>query len=69
MKQCRSRFSLNIKQRGLFRIHEYLDKLSIHLVKESVNLTVCLGISKTMPLATMLGIEKLTTLSMTCMWT
>ena len=33
--------------------YKYLDKLSIHLVRESVHLTVSLGISKTMPLATM----------------
>ena len=36
-----------------FRYNKYLDKLSIHLVRESVHLTVSLGISKTMPLATM----------------
>ena len=31
----------------------YLDKLSSHLVRETVHLTVSLGISKTMALATM----------------
>ena len=36
-----------------FGIHWYLDKLSIHLDRESVHLTVSLGISKTIPLATM----------------
>ena len=33
--------------------YKYLDKFSIHLVRESVHLTASLGISKTMPLATM----------------
>ena len=62
------RFPLNRKQSGLlfyvmfvqytkffleFGLHKYLDNLWIHLVRESVHLTVSLGISKTMPLATM----------------
>ena len=57
----------NSKQRSLFfyvicvqhtkfwlesGIHYYLDKLSIQLVKESVHLTVSLGISKTITLTT-----------------
>ena len=54
-----SRFSLNRKKRVFcftssvssaqnfpleFAIHQYLDKFSIHLVRESVHLTVSLGI-------------------------
>ena len=48
-----------------FGLHKYLDKLWIHLVKESVQLTVSLGIST----SCMLRIEKLTTFNMTCAWT
>ena len=67
MKQYQVDFSMNRKQRSLlFYVicvqytkfwpefgRPYLDKLSIHLVRESAHLTVNLGISKTMPLATM----------------
>ena len=54
--------------------HKYLDKLSIHFVRESV--TVSLGIYKTMPLVNhvstsscMLRTEILITFNITCMWT
>ena len=76
------RFPLNRKQRSLlfyvifvqytkfwleFGLHKYLDKLWIHLVKESVHLTVSLGISKIVSTTSCMSrIEKLITFNMTC---